>query len=185
MHESRLANLLGATVLNLSDRMTGAAAAAAGVSRSGPAALVTLTEFPGLGGTELAHRIGLSQPACARMLDQLEARGLVRRQEKTGRAVAAVLTRARGARAVAVVLTRAGRAAAARSLKARQDVLAGALRTMPDRSALEPLLEQLLRGLHADVRSGDLMCRLCDRAGCVARERSCPVGQAQREFGRS
>jgi MarR family transcriptional repressor of emrRAB len=172
MHESRLANLLGAAVLNLSDRMTAAAAAAAGVSLSGTAALVTLAEFPGLGGTELAHRIGLSQPACARMLDQLEARGLVRRQEKTGRAVA-------------VVLTRAGRAAAARSLKARQDVLAGALRTMPDRSALEPLLEQLLRGLHADVRSGDLMCRLCDRNGCVARERICPVGQAQRELGRS
>jgi MarR family transcriptional repressor of emrRAB len=172
MHESRLANLLGAAVLNLSDRMTAAAAAAAGVSLSGTAALVTLTEFPGLGGTELAHRIGLSQPAGARMIDQLEARGLVRRQEKTGRAVA-------------VVLTRAGQAAAARSLKARQDVLVGALWAMPDRSALEPLLEQLLRGLHADVRSGDLMCRLCDRAGCVARERICPVGQAQRELGRS
>jgi MarR family transcriptional repressor of emrRAB len=167
MHESRLANLLGAAVLNLSDRMTAAAAAAAGVSLSGTAALVVLAEFPGLGGTELGRRIGIGQPACARMLDQLEARGLVRRQAKTGRAVA-------------VVPTRAGREAAARALEARQDVLVGALRTVPDRAALEPLLEQLLRGLHTEVRSGDLMCRLCDRPGCVARQQICPVGQAGR-----
>jgi MarR family transcriptional regulator, negative regulator of the multidrug operon emrRAB len=167
MHELRLANLLGAAVLNLSDRMTGAAAAAAGVSVSGTAALVVLAEFPGLGGTELGRRIGLSQPACARMLDQLEARGLVRRQAKTGRAVA-------------VVPTPAGREAAACALEARQDVLVTALRAVPGHAALEPLLESLLRGLHAEVRSGDLMCRLCDRPGCVAQRRICPVGQAER-----
>ena len=163
----RLANLLGAAVLNLADRMTGAAAAAAGVGVSGTAALVVLAEFPGLGGTELGRRIGLSQPACARMLDQLEARGLVRRQAKSGRAVA-------------VVPTPAGREAAARALEARQDVLVTALRAVPDHATLEPLLESLLRGLHAEVRSGDLMCRLCDRPGCVAQRRICPVGQAGR-----
>ncbi|WIX85059.1 MarR family transcriptional regulator [Amycolatopsis sp. DG1A-15b] len=170
MHETRLANLLGAAVLNLSDRMTGAAAAAAGASLSGTAALVVLAEFPGLGGTELGQRIGLSQPACARMLDQLEARGLVRRQAKSGRAVG-------------VRLTRAGRSAANRALEARQEVLAGALGAVSDPDALEPALAQLLRGLHAEVRSGDLMCRLCDRPGCVAQDRICPVGQAQRELG--
>ena len=169
MHESRLANLLGAAVLNLSDRMTDAAAAAAGVSVSGTAALVVLAEFPGLGGTELGRRIGLSQPACARMLDQLEARGLVRRHAKTGRAVA-------------VVPTPAGREAAARALEARQDVLVTAQRAVPDHAAFEPLLESLLRGLHAEVRSGDLMCRLCDRPGCVAQRRICPVGQAERSL---
>lgn len=172
MHDTRLANLLGATVLNLSDRMTAAAATAAGVSLSGTAALVVLAEAPGLGGTELGHRIGLTQPACARMLDQLEARGLVRRQAKTGRAVG-------------VVLTRAGRAAADRALTARQEVLVNALRAVSDRDTLEPVLEQLLRGLHAGVGSGDVMCRLCDRPGCVARERICPVGEAERELGRS
>jgi DNA-binding MarR family transcriptional regulator len=170
MHETRLANLLGAAVLNLSDRMTGAAAAAAGVSLSGAAALVVLAGFPGLGGTELGRRIGLSQPACARMLDQLEARGLVRRQAKSGRAVG-------------VGLTRAGRSAANRALEARQDVLVGALGAVSDQDVLEPVLEQLLRGLHAEVRSGDLMCRLCDRPGCIAQDRICPVGQAQRELG--
>jgi DNA-binding MarR family transcriptional regulator len=172
MHESRLGNLLGAAVLNLSDRLTAASAAAAGVSLSGTAALVTLTEFPGLGGTELGRRIGLSQPACARMLDQLAARGLLQRRERTGRAVA-------------VVLTRAGKAAAARALRARQDVLAAALRTVSEteRAGLEPALESLLRGLHAEVRSADLLCRLCDRAGCTAQDRVCPVGQAHREAG--
>lgn len=168
MHETRLANLLGVAVLNLSDRMTDAAAAATGVSVSGTAALVVLAGFPGLGGTELGRRIGLSQPACARMLDQLEARGLVRRQAKTGRAVA-------------VVPTPAGREAAARALEARQEVLVTALRAVPDRAAFEPLLESLLRGLYAEVRSGDLMCRLCDRPGCVGQERICPVGQAGRD----
>ncbi|WIV62111.1 MarR family winged helix-turn-helix transcriptional regulator [Amycolatopsis nalaikhensis] len=147
--------------------MTAAAAGAAGVSLSGTSALVVLTEFPGLGGTELGQRIGLSQPACARMLDQLEARGLVRRQAKQGRAVA-------------VVLTRSGRAAAARALDARQKVLVAALRAVDDHAALETALEQLLPGLHAEVRSGDLMCRLCDRACCVADAQLCPVGQAER-----
>jgi MarR family transcriptional repressor of emrRAB len=172
MHESRLANLLGATVLTLADRMTAAAAAAAGVSLSATAALVVLGEFPGLGGTELGHRTGLSQPAAARMLDQLEARGLVERQDKRGRAVA-------------VVLTPEGRAAANRALEARQEVLVSALRAVPGRTALEPVLEQLLRGLHDEVRDGDLMCRLCDRPGCVADQRVCPVGQAERDLGRS
>jgi MarR family transcriptional repressor of emrRAB len=172
MHESRLANLLGATVLTLSDRMTAAAAAAAGVSLSGTAALVVLTEFPGLGGTDLGRRIGLSQPAAARMLDQLEARGLVERQDKQGRGVA-------------VVLTSDGRAAAKRALEARQEVLVRALHAVPDQVKLEPVLEQLLRGLHGEVREGDLMCRLCDRPGCVANQEICPVGQAERELGRS
>jgi MarR family transcriptional repressor of emrRAB len=167
MHESRLANLLGATVLNLSDRMTAAAAAAAGVSLSGTAALVVLAEFPGLGGTELGRRIGLSQPASARMLDQLAARGLVERQSRQGRAVA-------------VVLTPEGRAAAKRALEARQEVLVTALHAVPGKATLEPVLEQLLRGLHDEVREGDLMCRLCDRPGCVANQKSCPVGEAGR-----
>jgi DNA-binding MarR family transcriptional regulator len=167
MHESRLANLLGAAVLTLSDRMTAAAAAATGVSLSGTAALVVLAGFPGLGGTELGRHLGLSQPACARMLDQLEARGLVKRQARRGRAVA-------------VDLTPAGRAAARRALEAREAVLADALRAVPDAAALEPLLESLLRGLHTEVGSGDLMCRLCDRPGCVSQQRSCPVGEAGR-----
>ncbi|WP_372664237.1 MarR family winged helix-turn-helix transcriptional regulator [Amycolatopsis kentuckyensis] len=167
MHESRLANLLGATVLTLFDRLTAAAAAAAGVSLSGTAALVVLAEFPGLGGTDLGQRIGLSQPATARMLDQLEARGLVERQGKRGRGVA-------------VVLTEDGREAAKRALGARQEVLVRALRSVAGREALEPVLEQLLRGLHAEVRAGDLMCRLCDRPGCVAQRKVCPVGEAER-----
>ncbi|MEV6645077.1 MarR family transcriptional regulator [Amycolatopsis sp. NPDC051371] len=167
MHESRLANLLGATVLNLSDRMTAAAVAAAGASLSGTAALVVLAEFSGLGGTELGRRIGLSQPASARMLDQLEARGLVERQSRQGRAVA-------------VVLTPEGRAAAKRALEARQEVLVTALHAVPDNAKLEPVLEQLLRGLHDEVREGDLMCRLCDRPGCVANQKICPVGEAGR-----
>ncbi|MCR6490357.1 MarR family transcriptional regulator [Amycolatopsis sp. OK19-0408] len=162
-----MANLLGATVLNLSDRMTSAAAGAAGVSLSGTAALVVLAEFSGLGGTELGRRIGLSQPACARMLDQLEGRGLVRRREKTGRAVA-------------VELTREGRAAAGRALAARQEVLVRALGAVAEPAGLEPVLEQLLRGLHADVQHGDLMCRLCDRPGCVARRQTCPVGELEK-----
>lgn len=173
MHESRLANLLGAAALNLSEKMTGAAATAAGVSTSGAAALVTLAEFPGLGVTELGNRIGLSQPACARMLDQLAGQGLVERQTRSGRSVS-------------VVLTEPGEQAAHRALRARDDELASVLRHVPDeqRAGLGPALESLLRGLHEEFRSAERICRLCDHASCTAHHQRCPVGQSQRDRDR-
>jgi DNA-binding MarR family transcriptional regulator len=69
MHDDfRTANLLGATVLALSDVVVAEATRAADTSSSGAAALVVLSTAPGLSVTELGRRIGLSQSAAARMV---------------------------------------------------------------------------------------------------------------------
>lgn len=172
MHDARPGNLLGAAALTISDRLTRAAAQSAGVSVSGAAALVTLLTSRGTGVTELGSRIGLSQPACARMLDQLAARGLVER-------------RPGGGRKVAVTLTEAGGEAARRALAARRrelDGLTGRL-TTEQREALTTALEPLLDALFDEVRSEYVLCRLCDRGGCVRGGRTCPVGAAARARG--
>ncbi|MGP3999472.1 MarR family winged helix-turn-helix transcriptional regulator [Streptomyces sp. 8N706] len=172
MHDARIGNLLGAAALTVSDRLARAAAESAGTSVSGAAALVTLLTSPGIGVTGLGARIGLSQPACARMLDQLAVRGLVTR-------------RPAGGRTVAVEPTEEGREAARRALSARQrelDALTGRL-TAVQREALETALEPLLDTLFDEVGSEYVLCRLCDRAACVRGGRRCPVGSAARARG--
>src|ERR1700742_1915106 len=86
MHD-RVANLLGATALAVTDLMMAGATRTAGVSASGAAALLVLRATPGLSVTELGRRVGLTQPAAARMVTTLEASDLVSRRSTPGRAV--------------------------------------------------------------------------------------------------
>ncbi|WP_067473153.1 MarR family winged helix-turn-helix transcriptional regulator [Actinomadura hibisca] len=170
MHElRRTANLLGATALAVAGRALTDAAGAAGTSASGAAALVVLSASGPLGVTELGRRVGLTQPAAARMVDSLTASGLVERGP-------------RAARSVPVALTAAGERAAGRVLAARGDPLADVVAVLDEgeRAVLDALLGKLLTRLYTDVGDADLMCRLCDRACCV-QDAVCPVGQAERE----
>lgn len=175
MHD-RLANLLGATALNVADLVAGEQRNASDLGDSASAALLTLHEFPGLAVTTLGRYIGLSQPAAARMVDGLVQRGLVERRTGVGRAVA-------------VHLTAAGGRAAARLLKDREGVLGPLVAGLDgrERAALEALLEKLLHAVYAgtgrtervpDDALGELLCRLCDRAACVRDGAACPVTQA-------
>ncbi|WP_460352193.1 MarR family transcriptional regulator [Actinoallomurus acanthiterrae] len=83
-------------------------------------ALVVLSGSPGLGVTELGRRVGLSQPAAARMVDSLEGHGLALRRATSGRSVAVDLTPGRRRRRAADPLLprrsaeRAGRSAGRR-----------------------------------------------------------------------
>lgn len=172
------ANLLGATALAVTDLALAGMTRAAGLSSSGAAALVVLAGAPGLGAsglgvtelsvTELGRRVGLSQPAAARMVDSLEARGLVGRRPGPGRRVS-------------VSLTAAGKRASRELLAARGAPLADLLGVLDEaeRRALDGLLHKLLTRLHAEVGSADLLCRLCDRGRCV-QGAVCPVGEAER-----
>ncbi|MGC7097644.1 MarR family transcriptional regulator [Amycolatopsis lurida] len=168
MNRSRVANLLGAGALAVAERVSGEAARAAGVSASGAAALSTLLVEPGIGVTELGARIGLSQPATARMLDTLIAAGLVERHHP-------------GGRGVRLTLTETGRANAEKLLEARGRVLLELLEPLTDDqvSALAPALEALLAGLVENRRSEYVLCRLCDRQVCAR----CPVGEECRSYG--
>jgi DNA-binding MarR family transcriptional regulator len=168
MQTTRVANLLGATALALTDLALGGVTTAAGTSPSGAAALVVLVAVPGLSVTELGRRVGLSQSATARMTDSLEQSGLVTRQPGPGRWVI-------------VQLTDAGREAAARLLAARAAPLGSALTVLDDdeQQTLATLLGKLLARLYDDIGSSELMCRLCDRPACTAGA-PCPVGRAER-----
>jgi DNA-binding MarR family transcriptional regulator len=172
MHDSRLGNLLGAAALALSDLMLARVRETAGVSVSGAAALVVLAHAPGLSVTELGRRVGLSQPATARMVMSLEAADLARRGPGEGRTVPVMLTPA-GERTVREVL-------AARA-DGTEQVLDGL--GEDDRRVLTRLLERLLAQLYGEVGSADVLCRLCDRARCTDGA-VCPVGQAERDRGR-
>jgi MarR family transcriptional repressor of emrRAB len=175
MHD-RLANLLGATALNVADLVAEEHRKASDLGDSASAALLTLEEFPGLAVTSLGRYIGLSQPAAARMVDGLVMRGLVERRAGTGRAVA-------------VHLTAKGKRTAARLLEHRREALRPLVDTLDpqERVALEALLAKLLHAVYGqtdraervpDDALGELLCRLCDRAACVGGGAPCPVTEA-------
>lgn len=165
----RTANLLGAAALTGADRVRETTAEAAGTSSSGAAALVTLETYGGLGVTELGKRVGLSQPAAARMVDALSEQGLVERRRASGRSVG-------------VWLTRCGRTAVGKMLKARSRALVRLVQGLEpqQQEALRAGLKALLPVLFDHAASEHVVCRLCDRDACVADGSVCPVGQAAR-----
>lgn len=174
----RVANLLGATALNVADLTLAEVTDASGASGSGSAALAILAEAQDLSVTDLGRRIGLSQPAAARMVDSLEERGLVSRRSGTGRAVAIRLT-AKGRRTATRLLTRRG--------TVLEDLVADL--DSDEQESLTGLLEKILRGVHARVghattttpteHVAELVCRLCDRGACRHGGAPCPVSVAQ------
>ncbi|MEU4344358.1 MarR family transcriptional regulator [Nocardia sp. NPDC023852] len=169
MHDPRTGNLLGAAALAVTDLMLEGVTELSGVGPSAASALVVLTVSPGLNGTELGRRVGLSQPASARMVDALVSRQLAERRPGQGREIA-------------IRLTRRGRRTAADILAARSGRLAQALAVLDpaERAILSGLLDKVLTGLYAEIGNADLLCRLCDRASCTT-DAICPVGQAERE----
>lgn len=175
MHEERrVANLLGASALALTDLALGGAARAAGVTTSGAAALVSLAATDGLAVTELGRRVGLSQPAASRLVDGLEADGLAERRPNPY-----------GGRWMIVHATDAGKEAAERLLAARGDPLSGIVAELDagERQALGDLLEKLLTGLYARTGRAQYICRMCDRDACLSGPAECPVGAAERAAG--
>ncbi len=163
-----LENVLGAVALSVTDLALGGVTAAAGTSPRGAAALVVLSAAPGLSVTELGRRVGLSQPAAARMVDGLQQAGLLERRPTL-------------IRSVAVHLTADGVTAAETILGARGGPLSALTRTLrPDeRETLAGLLGKLLAGVYDQIHDAERVCRLCDRAACVAHEHACPVTAAR------
>lgn len=170
MHDTaRIANLLGAAGLAVRDLALTGATKAAGVSESAAAAMVVLSWSPGLSVTELGRRIGLSQPAAARMVDSLVVADLVRRSPGSGRSVA-------------IRLTPKGRRAVRRLLTSRGDSLGDLVRDaldLKEQVALAGLLEKVLTSVYGEIGDSERICRLCDRDSCT-RNAVCPVGEAER-----
>jgi DNA-binding MarR family transcriptional regulator len=165
----RVANLFGAAALAAAGAM---AEVMAGVSEGGlsaAAALVTLASEPGLGVSELARHIGLSQSATVRMIDSLSGQGLVERTSGTDR------------RSVALRLTAEGQDRAHRILTGREQALARLLAPLGDEAlpAFGGALATVLGALTADGAPANQTCRLCDERACTAAA-PCPVDLAWR-----
>ncbi|MPY80313.1 MAG: MarR family transcriptional regulator [Actinophytocola sp.] len=169
MHTKRLANLLGAASLAVTEELVGGAVAAAQLSTSQATALVVLRGQSGLSVTELGRRTGLQQSACTRMVDSLQSRGLIERRRGIGKWTN-------------IHLTDDGRRAAEDILRARGDTLLNVVAKLDevDQTALCQALENLLTRLYEEVRSADRICRMCDRDACTPDDVSCPVGAAER-----
>src|SRR5690349_566762 len=173
---TRLANLLGAWSLAVSDRITAAAAVAAGRGGQAPAALVALDQFAdGRTIEELSSVLGLTHSATVRLVDGLVADGNAARRRPGG-----------DRRAVAIRLTPAGRATARRIIRARrravQEVLGGL--TAAQRRSLTAMAERLTGDLAAlrleqraagEVPAGGWLCRMCDFVACGRPEGRCPA----------
>jgi DNA-binding MarR family transcriptional regulator len=177
----RLANVVGAWTLAVADRLTAAAATAAGRGGQAPAALVALHEFAA-GSTidKLREVLGISHSTTVRLVDGLVADGHVTRSHHSG-----------DRRSVALTLTPAGRRAARRILAARHEVLHAALEGLSEqqRRSLMRLAETLtgnLVDLKLDERgrpnapASGWLCRLCDFDACGRPEGLCPAAQRAR-----
>jgi len=170
--DGRTANLLGALALTLADRTEGAVRASGHPGGSDAAALVSLRSYAEGHPIDVLRRaLGLSQPGTVRLVDRLEARGLVRRGPGTG-----------DGRTVGLRLTAAGRRAADKILAARGGRLDEALGALDDgeRAALAVLLEKMLAAQTTDRASARSICKMCDADACGHHEGRCPVTNAVR-----
>jgi DNA-binding MarR family transcriptional regulator len=168
------ANLLGALVLSLHDRMSEAIEDASGQGESGAATLSVLADFldrPTI--SRLRAVVGLTPSGGVRLVDRLE-------EER-------YLTREPGAdaRSRSIELTRAGRRAAEEVRRSRAEVMRHALSGLSEQERrrldrlLARVLVQLIRGLGAER----WMCRLCDTGACGRADGACPVAnEAKRRF---
>lgn len=161
----RLSQLLGALSLSATDRFRDRVEGSLGRAGAHAAALVHLDAYPGGSIEQLGRALGVSQPGAVKMVDRLQADGLLERRAGPD------------ARTLALHLTVSGRAAARRVLAERGDELDHLLEVLDDgeRTSLLPLLEKLVAGL-ADDRPGALtVCRMCDRDTCCGAPAGCPL----------
>jgi MarR family transcriptional regulator, negative regulator of the multidrug operon emrRAB len=169
MSDPRATNLVGSGSLAVADNIRTAVHAATGLDASAAAALNALSVFAeGEGVDTLARALSLSHSGAVRLVDQLAARGLVRRSRNT-----------RDRRAVAIELTPKGRREAAGIAEARKDAVEEVLvpLTEKERERLGDLLGKLVAGQTHGVEDARRICRLCDADACGHPDR-CPVTQA-------
>jgi MarR family transcriptional regulator, negative regulator of the multidrug operon emrRAB len=168
MH-ARDGNLLDALALSSADLVTEAAEQGARHGAMAPAALATIGSSPGETIDLLSQVLKLTHSGTVRLIDRLEADGLVER--KSGRE----------GRTVALFLTRAGKKALAEVLERRRIAIEGVLGSLSasERTELTRLVEKLLTAMTTGRHSAEFICRLCELDSCP--EHRCPVEcEAQR-----
>ncbi len=166
-HISPVANRLGAAALTLSDGIREATEAATGMAGGLPAALVSLHEWAdGRSVDVLAGALRVTHSRAVRVVDQLEAAGLARREPDPSD----------GRRAL-VRLQPEGHELAERALAARARLLDHVVAGLDPRT-LDPLLDAILHVTTVDTLAAGQTCRLCDVHACGHFDGHCPVTRA-------
>ena len=165
MSDERTLNLLGALALTIADDLNAVVKANAGYGGEAPAALVTLGAEPGISINLLRQILNLSHPGTVRLIDRLEAEGLVeRRAGADGRTLALFLTDAGYKRRQTILAER----------RQQLQVAISSL-TPEDRNQLTKLLEKMLTAMTTSELRASVICRLCEEEVCPGDD--CPVEQ--------
>ena len=155
-------NIVGALALAIADSI--ASATDKVVAERGPAAaaLMLSAHLPGMSIDTLRTGVGLSHPGAVRLVDRLEAAGLIERRNSD-----------EDGRRVALHLTAAGEAAAASIAQGRNNAVARALASLPasEQATFAQTCETLLTALVTTSSDALRICRLCNEQVCSA----CPV----------
>lgn len=165
---ARTLNMLGAFALALADRIAARAEVASNLHDTAASALVLITNHPGESLDAIRRPLGLTHSGVVRLVDGLEAGGLVERRRRSEG----------DARAVALWPTPAGGRAAAKILSARAELLEPVLAraSKADRKTLTAFLETALAELTEGRDQALSICRFCAEGTC--RPLGCPVEQA-------
>jgi MarR family transcriptional repressor of emrRAB len=165
---ARSANLLGTVGLAVSDRIRAAGEEELGLGGSAPVAVVALSTYlADRPLDEIGRAFGITASAVVRLVDRLEAEGLVERRPGPDKRRVSVRLTAQGDRRAKAIL--------ARRERALNHVL-GAL-TTAEQEELTRLHEKLLAELPEDVPGARRVCRFCDVYACGHYDGRCPVTQ--------
>ncbi len=163
MSKLRTANLLSALTIELADRLDRFGRTHPNETTTAAAALNVIGFYEGCSNNALSRALGLSHTATVRLVDKLEAQGLVVSETGTDR------------RSIALSLTEAGRERAKAIVRTRC-VMMGELvdRLTPEQCRqLDTIAETLLRSMVEAADAADHICRLCDEEACPPDH--CPV----------
>ncbi|MGV9801865.1 MarR family winged helix-turn-helix transcriptional regulator [Mycobacterium sp. NPDC003449] len=158
----RSANLVGALSLSVVDRLQRAVFDGTDLGGERVAALVAIGHAPGMTMGQVGKVLARSQPGAVRIVDRLEAAGLVERTPAAG-----------DRRQVTLTLTSKGAAERAAVLERRQNALLEIVKLIDpqDLKTFERVMTTVLSALPDDAISALTICRYCDEQRCPA----CPM----------
>ena len=163
MADARTANLLGALLTGLHDRLAKRLERESEISGEGPAALVAIAYKEGRTVEFLRRTLSLSHSWTVRVVEKLEQAGLVNKKTAADK------------RAVALYLTEQGKRKAQGIVRARRRCLDEVLAALPakDQKQLVPMLERMLAVLTGPDDCAEAICKLCEVDVCP--QSRCPV----------
>jgi MarR family transcriptional repressor of emrRAB len=159
----RTGNMLGAAALAISGSVDQSNTERGRRGQVANAALSVLLQWPPRTIGDLSKILRRSHSATVRLVEELQAEGLVTKHSGADR------------RSIVLTLTPAGRREAAGILATREKVLGDVVArlTPTDRQGLSRILEKILIALTSDREACDHICRLCNLAACP--QKRCPA----------